>query len=145
MKLLSKPRNVFRACHKGFTLVETMIALFVFTFGVLALIKLQAASINSNTSAQSTAEATNVAYATVERLSAMNWNDQSARFPPASPEHEKNFISEISISENSTPGAVTIADDKGQASVRLITVKTSFTDKNGVERSITLKSLKPRR
>lgn len=147
----SKPRKKRPADGKGFTLLETMIALFVFTFGMLALLKLQMVSINSNTAAQAVSESTNLAVSDVEGFNAINWNapeSQSASEvcdpPLGDPPDEDGFWTCIAISEGPGPGITAIADDKDKAAVRLIMVTKSFVDKGGTRRSTTLTLLKPR-
>lgn len=57
--------------RSGFTLVEAMIALAIFSIGILAVFALQIRSINMNAAARIQGEATNVGAFTMERLIAL--------------------------------------------------------------------------
>lgn len=55
----------------GFTLIEVLIALVIFSIGILAVFALQVRSINQNTAARIQGEATNVGAFMMERLIAL--------------------------------------------------------------------------
>lgn len=57
--------------RSGFTLVEVLIALAIFSIGILAVFALQMRSINQNAAARIQGEATNVGALTMERLIAL--------------------------------------------------------------------------
>lgn len=57
----------------GFTLIETIIAVFVFTVGVLAAASMQISSINGNSTAQSLTQGANVAANQVENLRPLDY------------------------------------------------------------------------
>jgi len=54
----------------GFTMVEVLIALAVFSIGILAVFAMQISAINQNSAARMQSEATSVAVHTMERLAA---------------------------------------------------------------------------
>jgi len=61
------------ARQAGFTLVEIMIAVAVFAFGVLAIAAIQVWSMRGNASSQSITEAGNLASSQIERLMALDY------------------------------------------------------------------------
>jgi prepilin-type N-terminal cleavage/methylation domain-containing protein len=61
--------------EKGFTLIEIMVALFVFTVGILALNKLQLVAIRGNANANGLTGASSWAAAQVENLLALEYDD----------------------------------------------------------------------
>ena len=60
---------------KGFTLVEVLVAMIIFTFGVLAIIKMQMVSQWTNVKARGVTEAIVAAQNAVENISSMAYND----------------------------------------------------------------------
>lgn len=65
----------FLADEKGFTLIESMVALFVFTVGILALNQMQVMSILSNSDASGLTGASSWAAAQVENILSLDYND----------------------------------------------------------------------
>jgi prepilin-type N-terminal cleavage/methylation domain-containing protein len=61
------------AGQAGFTLVEILIAVAVFAFGILAIATMQAWSIRGNASSQTITEAGNLASCQIERLMALDY------------------------------------------------------------------------
>ncbi|PLX48028.1 MAG: hypothetical protein C0613_12150 [Desulfobulbaceae bacterium] len=61
--------------QKGFTLIEIIIALFVFTVGILALNKMQIVAIRGNANANSLTGASTWAASQVENLLALDYGD----------------------------------------------------------------------
>ena len=61
---------------RGFTLIETLIAMAIFSIGILAVGSMQISAINNNASARMRTEATILASETVEKLMSLeNYND----------------------------------------------------------------------
>jgi len=61
---------------RGFTLIETLIAMAIFSIGILAVGSMQISAINNNASARMRTEATILASETVEMLMSLNdYND----------------------------------------------------------------------
>ena len=71
MQNTNHPPAPRRPSEQGFTLVEILIALAIFSIGIMAVFALQIRSINQNTAARIQGEETNVASLTMERLIAL--------------------------------------------------------------------------
>lgn len=69
MSLLLKKRQ------DGFTLIEVLIAIVVFSFGILAVGSMQLNSIQGNNKSRQSAEASNVAYSEMDRLLTLDFAD----------------------------------------------------------------------
>jgi type IV pilus modification protein PilV len=70
-----KIENIFvRANTQGFTLLEIVIALAIFSIGILAIASIQMTSINGNASARMQTEATTLAVERLERLIALPYD-----------------------------------------------------------------------
>jgi prepilin-type N-terminal cleavage/methylation domain-containing protein len=68
--------NIFgQVNNRGFTLIEVMIALAIFSIGILAIAGMQISSINGNSSARMQTEATTLAVERLERLIALPYDD----------------------------------------------------------------------
>lgn len=71
MRIATTPKTqiqVSQPSSAGFTLVEVLIALVVFSIGILAVFAMQISAINQNAAARMQSEATGVAVHTMERL-----------------------------------------------------------------------------
>jgi prepilin-type N-terminal cleavage/methylation domain-containing protein len=71
MRIATTPKTqlqVSQLSSAGFTLVEVLIALVVFSIGILAVFAMQISAINQNAAARVQSEATGVAVHTMERL-----------------------------------------------------------------------------
>ena len=63
-------------CSRGFTLIETLIAIAIFSIGILAVGSMQISAINNNASARMRTEATILASEKVEELMSLeDYND----------------------------------------------------------------------
>jgi prepilin-type N-terminal cleavage/methylation domain-containing protein len=71
-----KPRNQFKHCRKekGFTLIEVLIALAIFSIGILAVASLQTSLTGRNTSARISTEASIWSRDRVESLMLLPYN-----------------------------------------------------------------------
>lgn len=67
----------FLVDEKGFTLIESLIALFIFTIGILALNQLQVMAINSNSDASGLTGASNWAAGQIENILSLDYDDAS--------------------------------------------------------------------
>lgn len=132
--------------QSGFTLLETVIAIVIFIVGVLGVFLMQGLVMDNNSLAQTATENTHHAMQTVEDLFAMNWDSAVTQPTPGQTELRDGGKYQVdwAITTNPSPGVVTMADDLGQASVRLITVTSTYVDKGGTQRSVTFRMLKPR-
>lgn len=145
MNAFYKPNSCRTASQRGFTLLEAMIGLMVFTIGLLGLLKFQAVSINSNAMAQTSSANTNIGVSAIERLFALNWTEQSAQASPEICDTDDNgFETCFLITEGPGPGINAIGNEKKDPVVRLITVRTSFVDQGGTRRTTTLRLMKPK-
>ncbi|MFZ1984897.1 MAG: prepilin-type N-terminal cleavage/methylation domain-containing protein [Desulfatitalea sp.] len=144
MRAFCKPNSCRRTDQRGFTLLEAMIGLMVFTIGVLGMLKFQVVAINSNTMAHTSSANTNVGVSAIERLFAFDWDEQGAQPVPGITDIIGDSTVEWAITTGPSPGIIAMADDKGQPSVRLITVQSSFVDQGGTQRTTTLRLIKPR-
>ncbi|MFO7761176.1 MAG: type IV pilus modification PilV family protein [Thermodesulfobacteriota bacterium] len=63
--------------NRGFTLTEIMIALAIFTIGILAVNAMQIASIKGNSKARQITEAGNLACDRIERIIALDYDDSA--------------------------------------------------------------------
>jgi type IV pilus assembly protein PilV len=59
--------------NKGFTLIEAIIGMFVFTVGILAAASMQISSLNGNSTARSLTQGANVAANQVENLRPLHY------------------------------------------------------------------------
>ena len=75
-----------RTDERGFTFIEVLIVVAIFSIGVLAVALMQVTAINTNTSARLSGEATALAANRLEAL--MNLNYEHADLNPANNPHE---------------------------------------------------------
>ena len=66
--IATEPKGSHTTGQDGFTLIEVMIAMVVFTFGILAVLSMQGTSIQGNRSAQNISEAANFGASKAEEL-----------------------------------------------------------------------------
>ena len=74
------PRSIQRASNQGFTLIEVLVAIIVFSFGLLGMVGMQAFALQSNREARLQSEATSLARELAEM---MRGNRQIAVKPTA--------------------------------------------------------------
>ena len=75
MKNRKNTANIFgQVNNRGFTLLEVLFALAIFSIGILAIAGLQISSINGNSSARMQTEATTLAAERLEQLSALPYD-----------------------------------------------------------------------
>jgi prepilin-type N-terminal cleavage/methylation domain-containing protein len=70
-------RNVMKMKQGGFTLIETIIAMAIFTIGILGLFGMQTAAIKKNLAANNITTGATLASAQVEQLIALNYDHES--------------------------------------------------------------------
>lgn len=72
----SKIRNMLRSNksrEEGFTLIEAIIGMFVFTIGILAMVSMQVTALNGNSLARSLTQGANFAASQVETLRPLDY------------------------------------------------------------------------
>ena len=75
MKNRKNTANIFgQVNNRGFTLLEVLFALAIFSIGILAIAGMQISSINGNSAARMQTEATTLAVERLERLSALPYD-----------------------------------------------------------------------
>ena len=79
-------RMTYRIDDRGFTFVELLIVIAIFSIGILAVASMQVTSINANASARMSGEATALAANQIEALMASDYDD--AALNPAFNPHE---------------------------------------------------------
>ena len=75
---MNLPKDIMRmkkTCTEGFSIIECLIALSIFTIGILAVATLVLTSIGENASARRITEATALAEARLEQLMALPYSD----------------------------------------------------------------------
>ena len=72
-----------RIDDRGFTFVELLIVIAIFSIGILAVASMQVTSINANSSARMSGEATVLAANQIEELMASDYNTDEDLFPGA--------------------------------------------------------------
>jgi type II secretory pathway pseudopilin PulG len=146
MRAFFKPNRNQIANRAGFTLLEALVGLMVFSIGILGILKLQAVAINSNTMARTSSDNTNIGVSAIERLYALNWDEEAAQ--PSGGEHcsdEDGSQLCWTITESPSAGVIAMVDDAMKPSVRLITIRASFVDQGGTQRTTILRLIKPKK
>jgi len=77
-----------RIDDRGFTFVELLIVIAIFSIGILAVASMQVTSINANSSARMSGEATALAANQLEALMASDYNDDVLNPDPAFNPHQ---------------------------------------------------------
>lgn len=91
--------------NQGFTLVEILIAMAIFSIGILAVTAMQITAINSNASARKITDVTTLAEDRLERLMALPWNDPD--LAPANNPHQvaaDGYTAEWNITDTDLDG-----------------------------------------
>ena len=86
MEMVTQPQTPPHGSPYGFTLIEVMIALAIFSVGLLAIFSMHVSSIRGNALARGVTENATVAAGKVEQLMAMAYDD--AELDPALPHQE---------------------------------------------------------
>ncbi|MGD9368657.1 MAG: prepilin-type N-terminal cleavage/methylation domain-containing protein [Desulfobacteraceae bacterium] len=134
MRRIRQTIQRLKADSKGFTLMEAMMGLVVFSIGILGMAALQTTAVNSNTLAEDVQQNTVEAMAEIEELMATDFLDQRLQ-------------DGVNTSEQSPDGKYTIdvepRDDEAIPGAKRVVVTSKFTPTGGVEQSITLAIFKP--
>jgi prepilin-type N-terminal cleavage/methylation domain-containing protein len=78
MKQLLRKKMICRGNQDGFTLIEALVAIAIFSVGILATVSMQVASMNGNRSAMETTEAATEAASAVESLKPLDYMTDAA-------------------------------------------------------------------
>lgn len=136
MKRLLKKIKKLNVNSSGFSLLEAMIGLAVFSIGILGVAAMQTTSVNSNTLAEDVQLSTVTAMAQIEELMATDFLDQ--RFN----------LDGIETCEDSPDGryniCITPSNDVAIPGAKRVNVTSTFTPAGGRPQTITLKIFKPR-
>jgi prepilin-type N-terminal cleavage/methylation domain-containing protein len=79
-----------KTASAGFTMVEVLIALAVFSIGILAVFAMQTTAINQNAAARMQSEATGVAVQTMERLAVAPYDHDDLSAAPEDNPHQQD-------------------------------------------------------
>lgn len=135
MKRLIKRIMCLSANSEGFTLLEAMIGVAVFSIGILGMAALQTHSVNTNAYSEDVQINTVTAMAQIEELMATDFLDQriiadgKACGPASDPRYE---LCVECLNNQAIPGA------------KKIIVTSQFTPPHGKTQTVTLKIFKPR-
>jgi prepilin-type N-terminal cleavage/methylation domain-containing protein len=153
MKKTATPKPLPHRNRGGFTLLETLIGLVIFSIGIMAMAGLQVQSIRNNSLARTSSDNTNTALATVERISSMSldshmldmdWPIKGKTAKSGSDPPQGNFKVQWSVTSQTASGGIALANDMGKPAALLISVTSSYVDKAGAVHSSTLNYIKPR-
>ena len=92
----------FRLGEAGFSIIEALVALAIFTIGILAVATMQIAAINTNSAAGASTRAIEIASDRIERLSMIDYDDAAllAANNPHTAAGVDGFSIEWNINEN---------------------------------------------
>jgi prepilin-type N-terminal cleavage/methylation domain-containing protein len=116
MSRKKRMNNKKRIGNKGFTILEAVIALAIFSIGILAVAGMQVSSTNGNASARFSTEAATLAQDVVERLLALDYDPDLAiplpEFDPAI-DHSRTdptgkYTTDWTVSAGPIPNSLTI-------------------------------------
>jgi prepilin-type N-terminal cleavage/methylation domain-containing protein len=121
--------------HKGFTLIECLIAMAIFGIGILAISQLQWWNTQNNTTGNITTMAAMLARQQIETFK--NTSDVTTLTSGTDPNNP--------VTGSGGPGGIftrtwTVSDPLGSSTSRLVTVRVSW-DRVGQNRSVVLSSL----
>ena len=101
MKNLKNNENNFgRINSRGFTLIEGLISLAIFSIGILAIAGIQISSINGNSAARMQTEATTLAAQHLERLIALPYGDPDLDPGDHPPETSGSYTIQWNVSDD---------------------------------------------
>lgn len=133
MPLPEKPSNAFKRCNeKGFSLVEVLIAISIFSVGILAVALMLDTSIKYNSSARLMSEATEIAQYQMETL--MNASYHDSDLDELSSPYGPNTIANYSVSW-------TVQEDLPMSEMKTINLTVAWKAR-GENKSLTVNSIK---
>ena len=133
MPLPAKPTKTFKkSTEKGFSLVEVLIAVSIFSVGILAVALMLDTSIQYTSSARLMSEATEIAQYQMEKL--MNASYRDAELDEFSSPYGPNLIANYSVSW-------TVQDDVPMSEMKTINLTVAWNDR-GENSSLTVAAIK---
>jgi prepilin-type N-terminal cleavage/methylation domain-containing protein len=128
------PRVCELKVQPGFTLVETLVAVLILTFGLLGVAGLTAQIVKANFFSKNITSATAIAQSQLEAVQNRGYaGATTANFPAAA---QNVTMGGVSFSRTTT-----IFDNDPAANTKRIAVTVNWTENNGVARSISLQTV----
>jgi prepilin-type N-terminal cleavage/methylation domain-containing protein len=127
-------RKLLSFDSKGFTLLETMVGMLVFSIGILGIAAMQTNAIRNNTLAEEVQQATAVALTEIEVLMATDYLDQRIKSDGTSCEDTDDGKFNICVQR---------LDNDAMPGAKKVDVTANFALKNGAAQTLTLKIFKP--
>lgn len=128
-------RRLFAAQgHAGFTLIEVLVAVLVLMFGLLGVAGLTAQVVKANFFAKNMTSATTVAQTQLEAV-------QNKGYAGATTANFPSTAQTVSMGGVSFSRTTTIFDNDPASNMKRIAVTVSWTENNGVARSIALQTI----
>jgi prepilin-type N-terminal cleavage/methylation domain-containing protein len=120
--------------HKGFTLLEVLIALTMLTIGLLGVLGLTTGIIRGNFFSKNVTTATVIAGTRIEDIQRAGYTNANATNFPAGPDT-------VSMGGVTFSRSTSIADNSPQANMKTISVTVSWNEANAVARSVNLQTI----
>ena len=145
-----KVKNHYNKGNAGFTILEVLTALAIFSLGFLAVMALQSSSIQGNSRARGVTDISVYAADRIEKLMALPFNDDNldaGNYPPGGQVLDgidNNYDGRIDEANETGPLTVTwtIVNDWPILNVKTITVTVTNNHPN-VQRTFSLQTTKP--
>ena len=118
------PKTALPIQENGFTLVEVLIAITIFAFGILGVASMQIAAMKGNTSARDLTEASTVGSDQLEKLMLSSYDT----------------ISDGSRTNDIYGITWTVQDDTPQPDVKTVIVNVSWTER-GTQRQVSMRNV----
>ncbi len=126
-----------RRNEKGFTLVEVMVALAIFTGGILAIAAMQIRAISTNTSSRQLTEASTLAQAAMEDVIAKDYATLYALRGTGATETQAGIYT-VSQTVTSPPGGSSLSSD----TALMVSVTIDWVTTGGRQRSMPVSFIK---
>ena len=145
----STMKAIWRSGQKGFTLIEAMIGIAVFSVGILAVAAMGPVSMDTNTAANDSSQVTNATIGMVERIFSIDWDAADAQTMPCNDfqplgELEVSWCITENTSQDESETAMAMTDETGRPTVRMIRATIRDPNRKGGSRNLTLNLLKPK-
>ena len=129
---MSVPSELKNCSEKGFSLIEVLIAIFIFSVGALAIAVMLDTAIQYNSSARLISEATEIAQYQIEKLMSASYND--ADLDESSSPYGPNTIENYSVSW-------IVREDVPMSAMKTINLTVAWDDR-GANKSISVDFIK---